>query len=137
MGEFILTGSQQFGLRSGISQSLAGRVGLVQLLPFSMPELQVAGLLSENLDGLLWRGGYPLRPEFWSWLMETVRVECDAVRLQIRGWMCRSACRLAKSRHSRSHSIFGTTVSGFDFVAPPIIARQAGQKGRGAIIVRK
>ena len=29
MGLFILTGSQQFGLRAGISQSLAGRVGLL------------------------------------------------------------------------------------------------------------
>ena len=71
MGDFILTGSQQFGLRSGISQSLAGRVGLLQLLPFSMPELAAAGTLPTNLDELLWRGGYPplydrpLSPEFW------------------------------------------------------------------------
>jgi len=39
MGDFILTGSQQFGLVSRITQSLAGRVGLVQLLPFSLVEL--------------------------------------------------------------------------------------------------
>ena len=37
-GKFILTGSQQFGLLSGITQSLAGRVGMVELLPFSMAE---------------------------------------------------------------------------------------------------
>ena len=35
MGEFILTGSQQFGLMLNITQSLAGRVGLLQLLPLS------------------------------------------------------------------------------------------------------
>ena len=35
MGRFILTGSQQFDLRSRITQSLAGRVGLVHLPPFS------------------------------------------------------------------------------------------------------
>ena len=34
-GSFILTGSQQFGLLSGISQTLAGRAGLVQLLNLS------------------------------------------------------------------------------------------------------
>ncbi|MBU0482575.1 MAG: ATP-binding protein [Proteobacteria bacterium] len=71
MGDFILTGSQQFGLRSGISQSLAGRVGLIQLLPFSMSELAGAGLLAEGLDELMWRGGYPplydrpLTPDLW------------------------------------------------------------------------
>jgi uncharacterized protein len=71
MGEFVLTGSQQFGLRSSISQSLAGRVGLVQLLPFSMAELAGAGVLPRSLDELLWRGGYPplydrpLTPELW------------------------------------------------------------------------
>lgn len=41
-GLFILTGSQQFGLLSKISQSLAGRTGLVQLLPFSIKELAAA-----------------------------------------------------------------------------------------------
>lgn len=59
MGDFILTGSQQFGLRSGISQSLAGRVGLLQLLPFSMQELTAADLLPDRLDTQLWRGSYP------------------------------------------------------------------------------
>ena len=71
MGDFILTGSQQFGLRSGISQSLAGRVGLVQLLPFSLPELAGAERLPDRLDDLLWRGAYPplydrpLTPDIW------------------------------------------------------------------------
>ena len=44
MGEFILTGSQQFGLTEAITQSLAGRVALLQLLPLSWPELTHAGL---------------------------------------------------------------------------------------------
>jgi len=34
-GRFIMTGFQQFGLLSGITQSLAGRIVLVQLLPFN------------------------------------------------------------------------------------------------------
>ncbi len=59
MGEFILTGSQQFGLMSGISQSLAGRVGLLQLLPFSLVELKDGGLLPATLDETMLRGGYP------------------------------------------------------------------------------
>ena len=51
--------AQQFGLLSGISQSLAGRVGMVRLLPFSMVELADASLLPENLDTLLHQGCYP------------------------------------------------------------------------------
>ena len=44
---------------SGITQSLAGRVGLVQLLPFSISELANAKWLPADLDTLLLQGGYP------------------------------------------------------------------------------
>ncbi len=59
IGEFIITGSQQFGLMSNIAQSLAGRVGLLQLLPFSLAELKVGGMLPETLDAVMLQGGYP------------------------------------------------------------------------------
>ncbi len=39
MGEFILTGSQNFHLQEAITQSLAGRCAIVKLLPFSWQEL--------------------------------------------------------------------------------------------------
>jgi predicted AAA+ superfamily ATPase len=58
-GRFILTGSQQFGLLSGISQSLAGRVGMLQLLPFSVAELNAASVALPDLDQLLLQGLYP------------------------------------------------------------------------------
>jgi uncharacterized protein len=70
-GQFILTGSQQFGLLSGITQSLAGRVALVNLLPFSYAELQAAGQAPNNLSDLLFKGLYPpiygrsLKPDLW------------------------------------------------------------------------
>jgi predicted AAA+ superfamily ATPase len=41
-GEFILTGSHQPKLAENISQSLAGRTGLLTLLPLSIPELESA-----------------------------------------------------------------------------------------------
>lgn len=59
MGEFVITGSQQFGLLGQITQSLAGRVGLVQLLPLSLRELGHAGLGSKSLEQTVWQGGYP------------------------------------------------------------------------------
>ncbi len=55
-GHFIITGSQQFGLLSGITQSLAGRVGLVELLPFSLSEISP---LLKNLNSTLYKGLYP------------------------------------------------------------------------------
>jgi len=58
-GKYVLTGSQQFGLLSGITQSLAGRVGLVQLLPFAMNELDSAGKLPDDVNRLMLRGMYP------------------------------------------------------------------------------
>ena len=62
MGEFILTGSQQFGLTAAITQSLAGRVALLQLLPLSWPELaqvEGSGARARTLEQVLWSGGYP------------------------------------------------------------------------------
>jgi predicted AAA+ superfamily ATPase len=59
MGEFILTGSQQFGLMSGITQSLAGRTGLLQLLPLSLAEMKTGGVLPASLDTAMLQGGYP------------------------------------------------------------------------------
>jgi predicted AAA+ superfamily ATPase len=59
MGQFVLTGSQNFALLSTVSQSLAGRAGLVQLLPFGLGELKAAGVLPAQLDEVLLRGLYP------------------------------------------------------------------------------
>lgn len=39
-GMYILTGSQQFGMMEQISQSLAGRVAILNLLPLSFEELK-------------------------------------------------------------------------------------------------
>jgi uncharacterized protein len=50
-GRFILTGSQQFLLMRGVSQSLAGRVAVVMLPPFSLAELtEVPHLHPDRLD---------------------------------------------------------------------------------------
>ncbi len=43
-GQFILTGSQNLYLMSAVTQSLAGRVGILNLLPFSIKELQQANI---------------------------------------------------------------------------------------------
>ena len=58
-GRFILTGSQHFGISRVISQSLAGRCGLLTLLPPDFDELQGFSEVPDDLFTLLWQGAYP------------------------------------------------------------------------------
>lgn len=58
-GRFLLTGSQHFGLSQSISQSLAGRCGLLTLLPPSLEEVQEFSNVPSDVFSLLWTGSYP------------------------------------------------------------------------------
>lgn len=57
-GRYILTGSHSFDLMHSITQSLAGRTALLNLLPLSINELRAADL-QLSVDQLIFRGGYP------------------------------------------------------------------------------
>ena len=57
-GMFLLSGSQNFLLMEKITQSLAGRSGILSLLPFSYQELLSSNIEEETNDILL-RGFYP------------------------------------------------------------------------------
>ena len=58
-GQFILTGSQNFLLMESISQSLAGRVGIIRLLPLSMRELFREGIAIKPYEEYLFTGFFP------------------------------------------------------------------------------
>lgn len=58
-GYFILTGSQNFLMNEKISESLAGRVGILNLLPLSLQELSDSKILPADVDNLILNGGYP------------------------------------------------------------------------------
>ena len=58
-GKYILTGSSQFRLKENITDSLAGRVGLLKLMPFSIQELKKAGYLTEDPYDIIFKGLYP------------------------------------------------------------------------------
>lgn len=59
-GQFILTGSQIFHLMAGLTETLAGRIAIFELLPFSYHELNRQGPASLNeLFPLLFKGFYP------------------------------------------------------------------------------
>lgn len=58
-GRFVLTGSQHFGLSEAVSQSLAGRVGVLYLLPPGLDELARFRAPPRALLDVLWTGAYP------------------------------------------------------------------------------
>lgn len=58
-GMFVLSGSQNFLLMQNISQSLAGRVAICNLLPFSISELKQAEYDIDTPDDFMFHGGYP------------------------------------------------------------------------------
>ncbi len=81
MGLFIITGSQQFGLLESITQSLAGRVGLIELLPLSLTEIGHATHISHTqLNELMFTGGYPA-------LYNSLRVQALAPRDWFRAYV--------------------------------------------------
>ncbi|CAN5215706.1 ATP-binding protein [soil metagenome] len=58
-GYFVLTGSQNYLMNEKIAQSLAGRVGILTLLPLSLHELDANKLWDPNIDTLMIKGFYP------------------------------------------------------------------------------
>ena len=58
-GYFVLTGSQNFLMNATITQSLAGRAGILNLLPLSIHELEHNKLLPKTIDMLMFQGAYP------------------------------------------------------------------------------
>lgn len=59
MGQYILSGSQNFSLLENVSQSLAGRVALFNLLPFSYKEMKAGNLKIKSIEQLIFKGAYP------------------------------------------------------------------------------
>ena len=58
-GQFVLTGSHQLELKAAITQSLAGRTGILNLLPLSIAELQGANIHFERVEDYIFHGFLP------------------------------------------------------------------------------
>lgn len=58
-GRFIITGSQNLLISQHISQTLAGRVAIITLLPFSVEELKTASFSLKNPYETIFKGMYP------------------------------------------------------------------------------
>ncbi len=87
MGDFVLTGSAQFDLIEGITQTLAGRVARVELFPLNAGEMAAVNKLPDSLGQLLFQGGYPalydrpIAPADWFSNYIATYIERDVRRL--------------------------------------------------------
>lgn len=83
-GKFILTGSNNFLMLENVTQTLAGRVGHIELLPFSVAELSALPNALTDLNNLIWSGGYPpiqadgITPNHWFSAYIVTYIERDA-----------------------------------------------------------
>ena len=86
-GFFIITGSQNFLLHAKITQSLAGRVALLTLLPLTVSELKKTNKSNLNLENQLFKGSYPsiyahqIDPQSWLHNYIDTYVEKDVRQL--------------------------------------------------------
>ena len=82
-GRWLLTGSQQFGLMRDVSESLAGRISILKLPPFSHSEFP-----RSTLDKIVWNGGYPIpalhpdRRDLWLRGYVSTYIERDVRQLR-------------------------------------------------------
>lgn len=82
-GRWVLTGSQNFGMMEKVTQSLAGRAGVLRLLPMPRSEIVRFPSYPQSLDQSLFAGGYPrifdrnLDPSEWLAAYVATYVERD------------------------------------------------------------
>lgn len=85
--QFILTGSNNFLLQQSITQSLAGRVGYLTLLPFSLSEIKE--IVPKTIHEKLFKGFYPPlydKPfETEKWFLNYIRTYIERDVRQLRG----------------------------------------------------
>ena len=87
-GLFILTGSNNFLLQQSITQSLAGRIGYIDLLPLTFNEINSFGKTNLSTDHLVLGGCYPelfhkkIKPQLWYPSYIRTYIERDVKQLR-------------------------------------------------------
>lgn len=129
MGDFVLTGSSQFELVRHMTQSLAGRVGRVELLPLQGIELRNAGQQPGSLDEQMVKGHYPalysrdLLPQDWFANYAATYVERDVRQLlQIKDLQLFQ--RFLRLAAARSGQLLNLSALGADAGVSSVTARE-------------
>jgi uncharacterized protein len=87
-GLFILTGSNNFLVQENITQTLAGRIGYMNLLPFTFSEIEEAKKLYTNWHKNAYIGSYPevivkkLKPSIWYAAYVKTYIERDVRQIK-------------------------------------------------------
>jgi len=81
-GYFVVIGSQNFLVNEAISQTLAGRMAVMTLLPLSISELSRASLLPKKIENLVYKGSYP---KIYSEKVTVERLYSNYIRLYVEG----------------------------------------------------
>ena len=87
-GLFVLTGSNNFLLQKSVTQSLAGRIGYIDLLPLSLNEIVAFGRSKLSTNELIFNGCYPelydkkRKPGIWYPAYIRTYVERDVKQLR-------------------------------------------------------
>lgn len=87
-GQFIITGSSNYLMHQDISQSLAGRVAVLRLLPLSLSELTDANIKANKISALIFKGFYPpvyerkIQPADWYGSYIQTYIERDVRQIQ-------------------------------------------------------
>ena len=103
-GLFVLTGSHQPRLREGVSQSLAGRTALLTLLPFSIRELDGAGIVLER-DEYMFKGFLPA-------VYDRNQDPNDAYEAYYRTYVEKDVRQLINVSHQREFELFLRLLAG-------------------------
>lgn len=101
---YILTGSHQPALQAAISQTLAGRTGILELLPLSIEELR-ASKIEKSRDGWMFDG---FMPRLYNNGPEPTQLYADYFRTYVE----RDVRQLANLRNLRQFETFIRLLSG-------------------------
>jgi len=101
---YVLTGSHQPALQAAVSQSLAGRTGLLELLPLSISELKAAGYAKKR-DQWLFEG---FMPRLYASTLTPSRLFADYFKTYVE----RDVRQLANLRNLRTFETFVRLLAG-------------------------
>ena len=101
---YVLTGSHQPSLQAAIAQSLAGRTGILELLPLSIAELTAANKKTER-DHLIFNG---FMPRLYSSRLDAPHLYSDYFKTYIE----RDLRQLANLRYIRQFELFIRLLAG-------------------------
>lgn len=102
--QYILTGSHQPALRSAINESLAGRTGLLELMPFTIGELRGAGV-EKFRDDWIFSGFMPR-------LYDSSLAPTELYRDYFRTYVERDVRQMANLRHLSAFETFVRLLAG-------------------------